>query len=105
MCPVIDFLSHALADGVFLDCDSFDDIIKRRPVSGSQKYRFRIKQDMYKKPLLCALQNDGTISPDKILSYSCLHNLIRGIGERAGYAQRLRPYCFRRGYGNAINSK
>ncbi|PVH92377.1 hypothetical protein DM02DRAFT_700065, partial [Periconia macrospinosa] len=101
-CPVIAFLGHALADGVFLHCETFDEINRRRPAAGQTSYVFRMRSDMLDVPVLRSLLRDGTISPTKILTYNCLRNMIAGLGQRAGYTEKLIVYNFRRGYGNAI---
>jgi hypothetical protein len=45
------------------------------------------------------------VATNKILSYSCFSRLIKSLGQRAGYKKRLSSYCFRSGYGNAIESE
>ncbi|KAL5372751.1 hypothetical protein DPSP01_013267 [Paraphaeosphaeria sporulosa] len=103
LCPVSHFLGFGLADKVFMDDLSLTDILTRVPCDGNQSLEFKFKPEIMDIPVLRSLQADGTISPDKILTYSSLHNAILGLGQRAGYKQKLTAYCFRRGFGHAMN--
>ncbi|KAF2865404.1 hypothetical protein BDV95DRAFT_259090 [Massariosphaeria phaeospora] len=58
---------------------------------------------MLETPVFRSMNPNGSISPSKILSYDCLNNLVKSVGQRAGYKERLSAYCFRRGYGNQID--
>ncbi|XP_014561718.1 hypothetical protein COCVIDRAFT_33313 [Bipolaris victoriae FI3] len=88
MCPVTYFLALTLADGIFKGYKTLFDIQSKMPSPGSS-----IREFPY----------HGSISPIRILSYFGFHWMIRSLGERAGYKDKLTAYCFRRGYGNAID--
>ncbi|KAJ5023809.1 hypothetical protein PSV08DRAFT_410917 [Bipolaris maydis] len=74
MCPVTHFLALALADGVFQDCANL--------------------QEIEAKELPAVLD-------DNILLYGCFNNMLKGIGQRDSYKERLSAYCFRRVYARA----
>jgi hypothetical protein len=105
LCLVSYFLALALADGVLLSCNTFADVSKRRNAPRSLSYCFKIKEEARSLPIIRGLSSNRTIAKDRILSYGCLNNLIRGVGQRAGYEERLTAYCFRRGFGNVLNCK
>ena len=106
MCPVCLFLGMALEDRAFIDCNSFSELERRHPPPGSVSYQFRFKGEMARIPVLRALQsNDWTISPTHIITYDCLNNHFKGIGQRAGYGDRFTAYCIRRGFANRVQSK
>ncbi|KAF1359213.1 hypothetical protein EJ07DRAFT_121068 [Lizonia empirigonia] len=102
MCPVTHFIALALADGVFEDCNSFQDIEAKKLPLGSSLYRYRYKPEAKKRPILQSLCKDGSISENGILTYNCFNNMLKGIGQRAGYEDRLSAYCFRRAYAKAV---
>ncbi|KAF1935092.1 hypothetical protein EJ02DRAFT_486881 [Clathrospora elynae] len=91
MCPVTHFMALALADGVFEECNSFQDIEAKELLPGSSLYKYRYN-----------INNDGLVSEDNILTYNCFNNMLKGIGQRAGYEDRLSAYCFRRAYAKAV---
>jgi hypothetical protein len=104
-CPVTHFLALALADKVLEGCDTFADVKAKEVPAGSESCHYRYKQDVALKPILRTVEPDRSVSSDKILTYSCFSSLIKSLGQRAGYQERLSSYSFRRGYGNAIKSK
>jgi hypothetical protein len=105
ICPVTYFIALALADGVFEDCTSFQDIEDKRLPPGSLLYKYRCKPEAKTKPILRTICNNGSVSENDILAYNCFNNMLRGIGQRAGYEDRLSAYCFRRAYARAVESQ
>ncbi|KAH7551112.1 hypothetical protein BM1_09986 [Bipolaris maydis] len=103
LCPVTYFLALALADGVFEGCKTLSDLQSRKPSPGSSYCEFPYHADLGNLPVLRCCQPDGSISPTRILTYYGFHWMIRSLGQRAGYKDKLTSYCFRRGYGNAID--
>ncbi|KAJ5055093.1 hypothetical protein J3E72DRAFT_178899, partial [Bipolaris maydis] len=104
LCPVTYFLALALADGVFEGCKTLSDLQSMKPSPGSSYCEFPYHADVGNLPILRCCQPDGSISPTRILTYYGFHWMIRSLGQRAGYKDKLTAYCFRRGYGNAIDS-
>ena len=105
MCPVTHFIALALADGVFEDCNTFQDIENMKLQPGSSFCKYRYKSDAKERPILRSISNTGLVSETDILSYNCFNNMLKGIGQRAGYEDRLSAYCFRRAYAKAVESK
>ena len=105
MCPVTHFMALALADNVFEDCNSFQDIDAKKLPLGSSLYKYRYKPEAKKRPILRSICNNGLVSENDILTYNCFNNMLKGIGQRAGYEDRLSAYCFRRAYAKAVESK
>ena len=105
MCPVTYFLALALADGVFDGCESFKDIEAKELPPGSSLYKYRYKSEAKQRPILRSINPNGTVSDNEILTYNCFNNMLKGIGQRAGYEDRLSAYCFRRAYAKAVESK
>ncbi|KAJ5035249.1 hypothetical protein J3E74DRAFT_232059 [Bipolaris maydis] len=103
LCPVTYFLALALADGVFEGCKTLSDLQSMKPSPGSSYCEFPYHADVGNLPILRCCQPDGSISPTRILTYYGFHWMIRSLGQRAGYKDKLTAYCFRRGYGNAID--
>ncbi|KAE8853123.1 hypothetical protein HRS9122_00115 [Pyrenophora teres f. teres] len=102
MCLVTYFLALALADGVFDGCESFKDIeVKELPL-GSLLYTYRYKSEAKQRPILRSINPNGTVSDNEILTYNCFNNMLKGIGQRAGYEDRLSAYWFRRAYAKAV---
>lgn len=67
------------------------------------KRDFPIKDSMREVPILRRIGADGNISPDRIITYGCFNDMIKSLGQRAGYKDKLTPYCFRRGFGSKVN--
>jgi hypothetical protein len=105
LCPVTYFLALALADGVFEGCTTMHDLEAKETPPGSASCSFKYKASVGDKPLLRRIEPDGNVSPDRILTYDCLNGMLKNLGQRAGYEDKLSAYCFRRGYGNAVDSK
>ncbi|EOA89662.1 uncharacterized protein SETTUDRAFT_104713 [Exserohilum turcica Et28A] len=103
LCPVTYFLALALADGVFEGCKTLSDLRSKKPPLGSSYCEFPYHADVGSTPILRSCRPDGSISPTRILTYDGFHVMIRNLGQRAGYKDKLTSYCFRRGYGNAID--
>jgi hypothetical protein len=104
MCPVTHFMALALADGVFEDCHSFQDIEAKELPPGSSLYKYRYKSDLKQTPILRSICNNGSVSENDILTYNCFNNMLKGVGQQAGYEDRLSAYCFRRAYAKAVES-
>ncbi|CAN9286059.1 unnamed protein product [Alternaria alternata] len=102
LCPVTHFLALALADGVFADCQSFQDVAAQELPPGSKLYKYRYKPEAKRRPILRGICNNGVVSENDILTYNCFNNMIKGLGQRAGYEDRLSAYCFRRAYAVAV---
>lgn len=68
-------------------------------------YEHRIKPEVRDKSYLPALKNEGTVSEDKIISYTSLRNLVLGLGQRACYTDSLKPYCFSGDFVIVVTSK
>jgi hypothetical protein len=102
LCPVTWFLAQALADRVFEDVESIDDMESREIPPGASRYTFRYRSGKDTQPIMRGVRPDGTISDNNIWNYNCFSNQIKSLGQRAGYEDRLSAYCFRRGYANAI---
>ncbi|KAF1360100.1 hypothetical protein EJ07DRAFT_118025 [Lizonia empirigonia] len=102
MCPVTHFMALALADEVFEDCKSFQDIEAKELPPGSSLYKYRYKPEAKSKPILRSIRNNGSVSENDILTYNCFNNMLKGLGQRAGYEDRLSAYCFRRAYAKAV---
>jgi hypothetical protein len=105
MCPVANFVAMALADGVFDGCETFQDIEAKKIPMGSKLYRFRYRPNVTHLPVLRSTCSDGVTSQERILTYNCLNNSLKGLGQRAGYQENLSAYCFRRAYARAIESR
>ena len=105
MCPVAHFMALALADGVFQDCTCFQDIEAKELPPGSSLYKYRYKPEAKQRPILRSISPNGVVSENDILTYNCFNNMLKGIGQRAGYEDRLSAYCFRRAYAKAVESK
>jgi hypothetical protein len=97
-------MTMALADGVFADCQSYQDPAAKELPPGSQMYTYRYKPEAKRKPILRSICNNGIVSENDILTYNCFNNMIKVVGQRAGYRDRLSIYCFRRGYAVTIES-
>jgi hypothetical protein len=104
MCPVTHFIALALVVGVFEDCDSFQDIEAKELLLGSSLYKYRYKSDLKQKPILRSICNNGSVLENDILTYHCFNNMLKGVGQQAGYEDRLSAYCFRRAYTKAVKS-
>ncbi|PZD37947.1 DUF3435 domain containing protein [Pyrenophora tritici-repentis] len=102
MCPVTYFIALALADGVFDSCKTFEDIEAKELPLGSSLYKYRYKPEAKQRPILRSISPNGTVSKNDILTYNCFNNMIKGIGQRAGYEERLSAYCFRRAFAKAV---
>ena len=79
MCPVFHFISLALLDDAFEDCSTIKAINVRRLPPGVRAYRYCIKESVKELPIYRAHQSDGTILPNKILTYGCLQNFLLGL--------------------------
>jgi hypothetical protein len=52
MCPVPQFMALALADRVFEECTSFQDIEAKELPPGSSLYKYRYKSEAKQRPIL-----------------------------------------------------
>jgi hypothetical protein len=68
MCPVAHFMAMALADEVFADCQSYQDLAAKELPPGSQMYVYRCKPETKKRPILRSICNNGAISENDILT-------------------------------------
>jgi hypothetical protein len=105
MCPILHFMAMALADGVFIDASTFEDIRAHMVPPGTGTYTFKYKSTANSKPIMRATCPDGSISEDRILSYDAFNNALKGLGQRAGYEENMSAYCFRRAFARSILSK
>ncbi|KAH6864996.1 hypothetical protein BKA58DRAFT_438891 [Alternaria rosae] len=99
---VTHFMALALADGVFEECTSFQDIEAKELPLGSSLYKYRYKLEAKQRPILRSILSDGSVSENGILTYECFNNMLKGIGQQARYEDRLSAYCFRRAYAKAV---
>lgn len=95
------FVALAIADGAI----SLADVLDRRIAPGSNSKLIEINKGSGEVPVMRANNDDCAISEDQILKYNPLEHQLTQLGQRAGYKQRLTPYCFRRGVGAALDSK
>jgi hypothetical protein len=105
MCPVAYFLAMSLADEVFSEGSTFEDLRAQPIPLGTDSYCFKYRPGMKEKPIMRSTCPNGAISEDRILSYDPFNNLLKGLGQRAGYEESMTAYCFRRAYARSICSK
>jgi hypothetical protein len=104
LCAVTLFIALALSDNAIQGCDTFEDLEARR-IACPDRYRSQIAPEKRDVPVFRTVTPRGTVSPDKMWKYASFNTLLKGAGQRAGYEERLTTYCFRRGFGFAIDSK
>jgi hypothetical protein len=104
MCPVSLFLSIALADGVFSDAGTFEDIKAHEKSPGTIFHTSKFKSGMRSKPAMRSTCPDGAIYENGILSYDAFNNALKGLSQRAGYEENVSAYCFRRAFARNIMS-
>jgi hypothetical protein len=88
MCPVTHFMALALADGVFEECTSFQDIEAKELPPGSALYKYRYKSEAKQRPILRSILSDGSVSetassPTNALT-TCSRGLVNGLGTKTG---------------------
>lgn len=107
MCPVLQLLSLAIADGALEDVDGVDDLERIRYRSGCPVRQIFIREERSEMPIIRKLVSGGSrhVSDSEILSVGSLHNMLRALGERAGYQDPLKAYNFRRMHGNMLDSE
>lgn len=101
LCPLTIFFALAVADGA-LDMAQLQD---RSIDAGANSKPIKIKEEMLEVPILRATKDQIIISDEAILKYNSLEYMLVKLGERAGYEEPLSAYTFRRGVGNALDSK
>jgi hypothetical protein len=94
----------ALADGVFCNVATFEDIQTHTVPSNKDFRTVRYNINAKDRPILRAQCPDGSISEDRMLTYEALNNALKGLGQRAAYEDDLTGYCFRRAYARSIIS-
>jgi hypothetical protein len=103
-CPVTYFIALALADGVFSEGDTFEDLTARKIQLGALSYSFRFKPEALERPILRSTCPDGSLSDTRVLTYDTFNQALKGLGQRAGYEENLSAYCFRRAFARTILS-
>ncbi|KAF1840091.1 uncharacterized protein K460DRAFT_371308 [Cucurbitaria berberidis CBS 394.84] len=102
MCPVTWFLSLAFADNAFSDLVSYDDLENAKPIVGSEFYTAKYKPGVRERPVMRNALQNGTISDTRIWTYDSLNSILKNVGQRAGYQEKLSAYCFRRAFARAV---
>ena len=105
MCPVTWFLSLALADGVFQDLASLSDLETVQPIPGNLLYRAKYRPEVLERPVMRGMRADKSMSETRIWTYDCFNSALKGAGQRAGYQENLRAYCFRRAFAHAVEGE
>ncbi|KAF2174444.1 hypothetical protein K469DRAFT_675779 [Zopfia rhizophila CBS 207.26] len=103
ICPVTHFLALALADGALEGINELSDLSRLKIPESSMSLLLGIKKHMADIPVLRAFDSNGQPSRDKILKAGSLAKQLHYLGQRAGYKDRLTPYCFRRWHGNKLD--
>ncbi|KAF2173313.1 hypothetical protein M409DRAFT_17254 [Zasmidium cellare ATCC 36951] len=107
LCPVLQLLSLAIADAALQGVGGVDDLERIRYRSGCPVRQILIREERAEMPVMRKLIPGGSrhISDSEILSVGSLHNMLRAVGERAGYQDPLKAYNFRRMHGNMLDSE
>lgn len=105
MCPISLLFALAVTDGAFDGIESPMDFGHIRIKPGQAVRRLRIRESMAKIPILRRLEVNRSISSDKILPAEKFSDLMKELGQRAGYTGEFLPYSVRRGFGNTIDRK
>ncbi|KAK1912689.1 hypothetical protein P3342_004625 [Pyrenophora teres f. teres] len=71
--------------------------LRNRKGHRNNKKHFKVLSCFYTKKQEC-----DPFSDNEILTYNCFNNMLKGIGQRAGYEDRLSAYWFRRAYAKAV---
>jgi hypothetical protein len=104
MCPIMHFMAMALADGVFVDASTFEDIRSNMVPPGTGTFTYKYQSAANSKPIMRATCPDGTILENRILSYDAFNNALKGLGQQAGYKENMSAYCFCRAFARSILS-
>ena len=104
LCPLQQILALALADKALEDVDRVEDlVIKYRPPPGQPFKIIPVRSCMRDVPLLRRCDEKEGVDATRIWTYHHFHGLLKNLGDRAGYSDRLLPYNFRRGHGNTLD--
>lgn len=100
-------LTLAIADRAIEGVESSEDLDALRFDPCRSATNLKIRDQARNTPVLRqALPGNGTsVSTNLIMSASALRIRLKDLGHRAGYVEDLVPYAFRRGYGNALDSR
>ncbi|KAF2849805.1 hypothetical protein T440DRAFT_490368 [Plenodomus tracheiphilus IPT5] len=101
-CPVTYFIAMALADGVFCEGNTFNDLAAQRVPAGALTYRFKYRPEALERPIMRSTNPDGSLSESRVLTYDTFNCALKGLGQRAGYKENLSAYCFRRAFARTI---
>lgn len=101
LCPLTLFFALAVADGAL----DMEQLLDRNIEAGTNAKVIRFKKELLETPILRATRDQSEISDEAILKYNSLEYMLVKLGERAGYKEPLSAYTFRRGVGNALDSK
>jgi hypothetical protein len=92
--PVLPLLAIALADDIFMDYHSFEDIEAVPPPADGSLHHLRIKREMFNTPVFRRMSPDGPIG--KIVTASTYSHRLVALGHRAGYPENITVHGMRR---------
>ena len=108
LCPVSYFLALAFADGVFAEISEPSQLSNLRVPRNLNALFLSYKPDKMNLPVLRCQRGHGVSgnAPDeRIYTVKGLTNLLKPLGERAGYPEVLYTYGFQRGQAQKLDGK
>ena len=107
LCPQTMLLGLLFADDAFAVPDfSPEELFKLRIPSGKRELRIPIKQSKAELPLFRRTMRTvhGLKASHEVVTENWLRERLKQLGAITNFDMPVKPYCFRRGHGEALDS-